>query len=646
MKKGTATRTNAKNRLRRHLGQGWRPRRRETPVEWLPRRVRLTQEYESARGPYELSARPWFAEVAEVCADPDVRFVRIKACTQSGKTLLLCAVLLYLAENSPAPAMCVLPGRDEAVEFRDRLYSLAAASGIPIPVKRQWNTRWCDLGEMRVYLAWPRSSSRLRSRRCKYVFRSEVDVFEGRGNEDPIEASNQRVKAFYRSLILDESTPLPEVSRIEQMEAESDQRRWWATCPHCGVEQELRFFTHAEGPLAGRCGFAGLKDKHGQWLPPDAARQTAHYVCKSGCRITNDEKATFVRNGRWVASKKHASGRSVGFHLWRIHSHYSFGDIAAEYLTARGDGKLPDFFQNVLGLCHRQRGKMPTWRELGTRLAYTHERGTVPLHTWFLTAGGDVQEREVYVTVRGWWGNCTSALVDWFVFERSEGDDGDLVKSDLQQIWEYVLRRSFPIVGGDVNPRGRRQLKVALLGIDGQHRTMDVHNWRRSLREHDQERVRIVRGEAQVKPDQKYKMTEVQHAKRDKGKVYEGGLELWNINPEVFRADLAGRFRSSPDKPGAWYVTRDAIEVGKFYLKQVVNEPLVFIRGKDGRYKAEWRERDSTLGHDFWDGETYSRAMAEMVVDSFGENVGWDENQWPRPQKRQKPRPDGVIGER
>jgi len=168
-----------------------------------------------------------------------------------------------------------------------------------------------------------------------------------------------------------------------------------------------------------------------------------------------------------------------------------------------------------------------------------------------------------------------------------------------------------------------------LLAIDGQHRTLDVHNWRQSLDAKHQARVRIVRGETQIKPDQRYKMTRVEHSKRDEKVRYEGGLELYNLNVDVFKTDLAGRFRASPDKPGAWYVTADCLSEGQFYLKQVVNEQQVLIRGKDGRWKAVWKERDSTCGLDYWDTEVYSSAAAQMIVDSFDGEPGWDASKWP-----------------
>jgi hypothetical protein len=178
---------------------------------------------------------------------------------------------------------------------------------------------------------------------------------------------------------------------------------------------------------------------------------------------------------------------------------------------------------------------------------------------------------------------------------------------------------------------------VALLGIDANHRTLDVHNWIKSV---GSKRVIAVRGEAGIKPQDKYKPTTVYESKREgedgEKTVYEGGLDLLNINPEVFRVDLEDRFQSEAGKPGAWYVPKDALENGKFYLQQVVNEPCIFVKGKDGRPKQQRKERDTTIGHDFWDTEVYSSAIAQKIVDDFPGQPGWNAAAWPRPDEQSK----------
>jgi terminase, large subunit len=635
--------------LRARVAKAWRPVDRAPADTWCESHVRMSDETEAARGSYDLTDRPWWREVLTAAVDPETRTITLPASTQVGKTLSLCALILYLARNAPASALVALPSKDAAVEFRDRLYSLAKESGLRIPKPWRWNLRFCDVGSMRVYLGWSGSRQGLRGRRCKYVFLSEIDVYQVQTKGgDPIEAANQRVKAFPSHLIFRESSPVPEPSRIDSLYDQTDQRQWWARCPECGTWQVLRFFRHREGDLVGRCGIGGMLDEQDQYLEPDQVRTTAHYVCVSGCKIYDDRKREFVADGRWLPRGasidrrgkvvgEQRRVRDVGFRLWAAHSNAGWGEIAAEYLKARKNGTVADYFQNWLGLSYKQRGSMPTWQELGQRLAVVgHARAIVPAEAWFLTASADVQDNEVYCAVRGWGDAKTSWLVDWFVFDRDEGDEHQLVKSDLAQVDEAVLSQWFAVEG--MNPRGRTKLQVVLLGCDAKYRTIDVHHWLRSqaARKH----VRAVQGDGSMRGAVRYKVNTVFESRRRKKKdgekeKYEGGLELWSINSHAYRRDLSERFGSPANLPGAWLLPESILSEGAHYLRQLVNEPPVLVKSKDGRQRLEWREKDGELGHDFWDVEVNQLAIADMVVDQLPGSPGWCAAKWRMADERQ-----------
>lgn len=627
--------------LRRIVAAAWRPLESVAADVWCESHVRLSDETEAARGPLDLTDRPWWRAVLIAATDPETRTITLPASTQVGKTLTLIALILYLARNAPASALVALPSKDAAIEFRDRLYSLAKESGFAIPKPWRWNLRFCDIGSMRVYLGWSGSRQGLRGRRCKYVFLSEIDVYQNatKGG-DPIEAANQRVKAFPSHLIFRESSPVPEPSRIDALYEQTNQQQWWAKCPECGRWQVLRFFPYRDGELAGRCGIGGLVDDQDQYVEPDEARVKAHYVCRSGCIIGDDRKPAFVRNGRWlprecsIDAKGKVVGRArrvrdVGFRLWSVHSNAGFGEIAAEYLKARKNGTVADYFQNWLGLSHKQRGTLPTWQELGARLAIVgHQREIVPSDCWFLTASGDVQDDEVYCAVRGWGDAKTSWLIDWWVFDRDESDANQLVKSDLEQLNDAVINAWFRVDGR--NPRGRDKMQVVLFGIDCKFRTWDIHQWIRSQK--IAKHCRAIQGDGSMRGGVRYKVNTVYESRRKKKdgekEKYEGGLELWSINSHAYRRDLVERFRASPVHPGAWLLPETILTEGQHYLRQLVNEPPVIVRGKDGRPRQDWRERDGDLGHDFWDVEVNQLAIADMVVDQLPENPGWDATKW------------------
>lgn len=650
----------------------WRPLAIPRPSDWTPAAFRLSSDYEASAGPYDLGARPWWRDVLDLYDDPAVREVDIMASTQVGKTLAVIASILWVAEHQPAPGLVCLPDQGAAIEFRDRVYANVEASQrrgglqrITTPPEHLRNTRWIDLGTMRVYLAWSGARQRLRGRACRYVWLSEVDVYRGdKRAGDPIAAADQRVKSFWRFLLWRESSPREYPSAIAGLEETATARlRWWADCPHCGASQLVKFFPERSGPNAGRGGFGGLADDQGNWLAPEDARRHAHYVCINGCRIEEHDKATFVEAGRWVpigqrvedgkiTGRPPRSWRKIGVHLWAIHSDViGWADIAAAHADARQQGTLAEFFGNWLGLPFRSETRIPSWKQIGRRLAWPNSRGEVPAEAWFLTAGADVQDRAVYWVVRAWAPLVTSWLVDWGCFERAEEDETELVKSDLAQLGG-LLNRRFAVLGE--NPLGRTELAVKLLGIDSNYRPMDVHNWMRSLPEEwldeegGTERVRAFRGDHKLDPQIPFRRRVVERNTRT-GEEYEGGLRQWGVYVYHFYSDLAERLAGEPAKAGSWHVTQDALKLGKPYLQQVANFHRVVELNNRGRRRVIWRPRSNMIAVDYWDTEVYGLVAAHMVVG----DLGWSPSAWDawreqsqRQKRRRRPREAAEIAAR
>ncbi len=626
----------------------WAPRPRIPLAEWCQQNIRLDTDYEATAGVYDLAARPFWREPLEAFEDPEVQQVTFLKSTQIGGTLTLLSLIVAMSEVDPAPMMVVTPDLISCVELRDRVYAMASktrATRERVPRERDWNNRHIDLGTCRIYMAYAGARQRLRGRPCAKVFLTEVDVYQGhaRGG-DPVAAASRRVGAFYRHKILAESTPDGDDSVIAARYEASDQRKWHGCCPHCGAWQQLRFFPYKHGEVAGKCGIGGLTDDQGAYVDEETARAQAHYICVRGCRIEEQDKSKLVETGRWVpkgqriedgqlVGERAKGARHAGFHLWSIMSPTtSFGSLAGEYIVARRDGKLRDFWQNSLGLKFASTTRMPTWQQIAARLAGDHPRCTVPAAAWFLTAGIDVQEDRVYGVIRGWGDGRTSWLVDWVVLNRVMGeseDDSAAIKGDLIQLQQAVLARQYPIFGADTNVRGESLMRVRLAGIDANYRTPDVHDWLSSLEHRDRKRIRAIRGDSHVKTSKKYRMTEVEVNART-GRRYEGGLELWGIAVDHFKHDLADRFHIHRDEPGAFVLTSDVGSLGVEYLRQLVNESKVQTIGKDGRIEIKWQPRGHMIGHDYWDCEVYASALADMVVGS----LGWDARRWPVPRQR------------
>lgn len=645
------------------IAAAWTPRQYRSTSDFVSEHIRLNEEVEGTGGRYDLTENPYWAEILDSVHDPFVESIAILKSTQVGGTLQNVVAALATSEIDPAPSMFVVPTRDEGKTLRDRIYANAESSTAVIanrvPPVRLRNMLAVDLETMHIYLAWPRSKQRMRGKPCKYVWLSEIDVYDyDRDAGDPNQAAERRTDRFPESTIVRESTPVGDDSPIAEYFDRGDMRRWHCQCPHCGLRQPLKFFPEKSGAKKGRGGIAGYSDEEGNHLDPHIARRSAHYVCLNGCRIEQTHKSALIRSGRWVPEGQRLtkSGKLRGtplrpprirsYHLWQIlNPAKTFGDLAATYLHHVAEGSMREFVQDVLGQRFRTARRMPAWNVVGKRLAWTNERGIVPPECWFLTAGCDVQADRVYYTVRGWAPQRTSWLVDWGEFMRTEvahsgGDDEDIglqYASDLIQI-DNLLQRAYPIAGGDRNPLGRDALPIRLIGIDSNHRTADVHEY--CLPRVGMKRLRALRGDHHVTLRERYRVTRVGHDPVTGERVDDENLQLdiWGIQVDYYKQLLTDRLTSTPPTgmpsntnpavhPGGFYVTADTLQRGEKFLKQLLNEPPQIVTDPStGRRKIQFRPRTSKIGVDYWDCTVYSEAMADMVVGS----MGWTLTAWQR----------------
>jgi phage terminase large subunit GpA-like protein len=626
----------------------WHPQAHPPTPDWCAAELRLPAETSADPGPFDLATRPYWREPLALFDDPEVRSISIMADAQAGKTVLATAALLSRAEIDPAPSIFCGPDQDAMREMRDKVYGMAESSprvAHRVPPERLWNDRWIDLDSMVCYLAFSGSSQRMRGRTCKYVFCTEVDVWQDSPRlGQSAKIIKARVKAFAEHKLFYESTPTDENSTIAALYKAGDQRRFLVPCPRCGHHQELRFFPHKSGEHAGRGGVAGLQDERSNWRSADEVRESAYYVCERGCRIESGDKADMVAAGRWcprgcridkrgkLSGRAERSPRNASFQISGslCGEQNSFGDVAGAYVEARESNSLRVFWNNWLGLPYSTSSAMPHWKTLGRRLAGSHRRGTAPPECFFLTGAADVQADRVYWSVKGWGDRLSNWTIDWGVLQRDKDvETGDaLISTDLAQLDAAVLDVLWPIAGdgSQKNPFGRASLAVRLLAVDAGHRITDVHQF---LRAHPGDRVRAVRGDLKVDPADLFKMHVVEKNART-GKPYEGGLELWGIFVNAFKADLLDRFQIEPGRPGAIQFPSDVFDAGEDYLRQLVNESPVQETLPSGKQIQRWVVRDKALGEHYWDLEVYNRALAEMITGGQ-----WDSSQWPRPKKPQ-----------
>lgn len=637
----------------------WRPRKTISLSEWCEEHIRLSPDWEATPGRYNLRDNPFWREPLDAFLDPEVRQISVMKSTQVGGTMLLIAATLGLSELDPAPSMVVGPDEDYCKELRDRIYATGSESPAlrdRIPPNRLRNFRQIDLGTARSYLAWAGSPQRLRGRPCKRVLRSEIDVYPvatPRGG-NTLKASGERVKRFPDSTIYDESSPDSEDSRIAEAYDAGHRARWMCRCPHCGTYQEMRFFPFTDGTHKGCGGVMGLTDADGNFLAPEIALKTAHYVCIEGCRIEQEEKNPMVLDGMWVAEGQSIEdGKLIGqpsrgrrhlsYHIWSIHSPtLSLGTIAAAYLEHRRDSMIRDFIQNWLGRRYESRKRLPEWHVLGKRLQMEYPRGTIYPGAWFLTAGCDVQADGCYYVIRAWTDQATSYLVDHGYVQRYDTGDVDfdslpeeelnnIFRSDLRQLIEAVVRRHFPMADGLPNPLGRTRLRPRIITIDSQHRTREVHAF---VSSQDEARVRAVRGDHKTKPSDRFRTSIIEKPQRD-GPSYASPRTVVNIFTPHYKEALYERFMRPAGQPGSWNLFHNIVQTSADYLRQLTNErPIEVLDERTGRKQTRWKPRSESWGNHYWDAEVYAFCGAEMLLHEQGRT--WDASTWGGPIKKRR----------
>src|SRR4030095_11956274 len=185
--------------------------------------------------------------------------------------------------------------------------------------------------------------------------------------------------------ILAVSTPTVEgMSRISELYAESDQRKFYLPCVRCGYFQVLEW-------------------EQLRWEPgrPDSTR----YICLGcGAELENHHKHGMLAGGGWRSCAA-GDGRTAGFHISALYAPVgwsSWADLVREYEEAVKQPETHRVFVNtVLGrVWQDEQSAMPEAEVLAGRCEpFAAE---APQGVSLITMGCDLQHDRVEVETGGW----------------------------------------------------------------------------------------------------------------------------------------------------------------------------------------------------------------------------------------------------
>ena len=204
-----------------------------------------------------------------------------------------------------------------------------------------------------------------------------------------------RSKTFSaRKLVLTSTPTVKGASRIDEAYEESDQRRFWVPCPHCGEHQVLAW-------------------RQVRW--EENRPDTARYLCEHCGAVWNDgDRLEAIGRGEWRAERAFAG--IAGFALSELYSPWS---RLAEMARACVDAKASRSSERIRAWTNTTLGE--SYEEDAERLDETGlaERAEtwdgVPEPVLLTTIGIDVQDDRLEMELVGWGDREESWSLDYRV---------------------------------------------------------------------------------------------------------------------------------------------------------------------------------------------------------------------------------------
>ncbi len=526
---------------------GLRPEQPLTVSEWADRYRRLSSKASAEPGPWRTDRTPYLREPMDcLSSESTVQRVVMMFAAQTGKTEAGSNWLGYVIDHAPGPMLCVQPTVEMAKRLsKQRLESMItetpclAEKIAPARARDSGNTMFSkEYSGGIMLLTGANSATGLRSAPCRYLFCDEVDGFPSDvdGEGDPVALAERRTTTFARRKILLTSTPtVKDFSRIEAEYLRSDQRRFYVPCPSCGAMEWLKW---------------------GQLKWDDGRPETAQYQCEHCTeRFEELHKPAMLRRGEWRATAPAGNGRTAGFQLSGLYSPLgwcSWEQLVEDFLRAKGDAPALKAFVNTR--------LAETWEEdyaakisadglMERRLDY--RSGLCPAGVVLLTAGVDVQDNRLAVSVWGWGEGETG----WLVWHQELMGDPTMI-----EVWGQLDQ----VLATEWDTESGKKLKVAQMAVDsGGHCTHEVYRYVRD---------RVGQGVIAIKGSSRRNSAAVgKGSKVDvnwRGRVIKRGVTLYQLGTDTIKTTLFGRLRHNQATGGLHF----GMAADEDYFKQVTSE--------------------------------------------------------------------------
>ncbi|SDM79572.1 Phage terminase, large subunit GpA [Stutzerimonas balearica DSM 6083] len=428
-----------------------------TVSQWADTHLYLSPEDSAESGKYLSDRAPYQRGIMDAFSEPGGEEVVMMSSAQVGKTLILKSLIGYFIDLDPSPILVVQPTIEMGETFsKDRLAPMIRDTPALVGKVRDAKSR--DSGNTilkkhfpggHLTIAGANSAASLSSRPIRVLLCDEVDRYPpSAGTEgDPVNLARKRTATYRaRKKVALVSTPtLKGHSRIERAWLQSDQRRYFVPCPHCGHRHVLEW----ANVLVNETDLA----------------QTA-LVCPScGALIRDSDRPLMLAQGQWMAQcPQHPI---PGFHLNELYSPWrKLSEIASDFLRARGNPEEEKTWWNTaMGLPFESVGERASADLLAQqREAYAPDH--LPAGVLTVTAGVDTQKDRLEIELVGWGAGEESWGIEHIVLHGNPAEP-----ALWQQLDGLLINTRLPTEDG-------RALRIAACCIDsGGHHVQQVYEF-------------------------------------------------------------------------------------------------------------------------------------------------------------------------
>ena len=538
--------------------KAFQPPKRQLVSEWADQNRYLTSTSSAEPGLFRTSRAAYQREIMDVIVDRKIETVVFMKSSQVGATEMLLNILGYYISQDPCPVMCLQPTIEMGRSFsKDRLAPMLAAS--PALADKVKEPRSRDSENTVLHKKFPgghltitgaNSASGLASRPIRILLIDECDRYpQSAGTEgDPIALATKRTTTFWNRKIIMASTPtIDGLSRIQTAFESSDKRKYWVPCVHCKDYITLEW-----------------ANVHWEETQPE----TAHYVCQScGSIMEEKHKVQLLREGEWRAEEE--TGSIAGFHISELYSPWStWASMAIGFDQARKHPEMLKTWVNTsLGEVWRDQGEEIEAEGLMKRRE-NYDADCIPDDVLVITAGADVQEDRLEVSVVGYGLDSQSYVIEHLIFW------GETSKYDVwHEMDDYIQRR--------YDRETLPSLSIACVAVDSGYQTQSVYNF---VKVRQGRRIFAIKGQSQP-------------GKPIAGRPTQSGrqrVQLFPAGVDTCKETVFSWLQI--EEPGPGYIHFPST-VDEEYFKQLTSEKraIKYVRGRKQVVWVPKRERNETL---------------------------------------------------